>query len=48
LYAMVVESLVVLDRSLFIKEKIPDSNVKIVNLFDPYISPRNFAIVAEK
>jgi hypothetical protein len=48
LVSTVVETLIILDRSLFIKEKVEESTVKIVPIFDPFISPRNLAIVAEK
>ncbi|OXA41652.1 Protein RRNAD1 [Folsomia candida] len=48
LVANVVETLVILDRSLFIKENLPDAHVQIVALFDPEISPRNLAIISER
>jgi len=48
LIASVVESLVVLDRALFIKEKDKSASVEVVPLFDPHLSPRNFAIISHK
>lgn len=48
LIANVVETVVVLDRALFVKENVKDGRVNIITLFDPVLSPRNFAIVAER
>jgi len=48
LIANVVETVVVLDRALFVKERVKNVYVKIVPLFDPVLSPRNFAIIAER
>lgn len=48
LVANVVETLVIIDRGLFIKENIIDSKVQIAALFDPKISPRNLAIISER
>ncbi|XP_028406922.1 protein RRNAD1-like isoform X2 [Dendronephthya gigantea] len=48
LMAPVVEGLVLVDRLIYIKEKLPEINARIFRLFDPDISPRNLAIIAEK
>jgi len=44
--AAVTESLVVLDRWMFVKENLPDGHVIVHRLFDSEISPRRWAVVA--
>ena len=44
--AAVVESLLVLDRWMFVKENMSDGQVILHKLFDSEISPRRWAIVA--
>lgn len=44
--AAVVESLLVLDRWMFVKENMSDGHVILHKLFDSEISPRRWAIVA--
>ncbi|ODM91699.1 Protein RRNAD1 [Orchesella cincta] len=48
LTANVVETAVLLDRSLFVKEQVPNSNVEIIPIFNPNVGPRNLAIVCVK
>ncbi|KAL8142289.1 hypothetical protein V2J09_015321 [Rumex salicifolius] len=44
----VVETLLLLDRVLFLQEQGGSFNVDILPIFDPVISPRNVAIIARK
>ncbi|XP_055856677.1 probable methyltransferase-like protein 25 [Episyrphus balteatus] len=46
-FAPVLETLIILDRLLFLREKGFDSSY-VIPLFDPVISPRHFCIVAMK
>ena len=44
--AAVAETLLVLDRWMYVKENLPQGHVILHGLFDPEISPRQWAIVA--
>lgn len=44
----VVESAILLDRIIFLKTSNLCSNLALVQLFDPLISPRCYAIIAIK
>eukprot|EP01065_Artemidia_motanka_P052921 TRINITY_DN9680_c1_g1_i1.p1 TRINITY_DN9680_c1_g1~~TRINITY_DN9680_c1_g1_i1.p1 ORF type:complete len:465 (+),score=137.17 TRINITY_DN9680_c1_g1_i1:59-1453(+) len=47
--AKCIESLVVADRALWLREAVPDlAGLSVVTLFDPLVSPRNLAIVATR
>lgn len=47
--AMVVETLLLLDRAIYLHESLPaGSQVSLHVLFDPLLSPRSTAIVAKK
>lgn len=46
-FAPVIETLILLDRLLFLREK-NISNSFLVKMFDPVVSPRCFAVVALK
>jgi len=48
LLAPVVESVVLLDRLLFIREQPDTESARLVKLFDPVTSPRCYALVATK
>ncbi|CAL8108792.1 unnamed protein product [Orchesella dallaii] len=48
LSANIIETAVLIDRSLFVKEQAPNSNVEILPIFDPNIGPRNLAILCVK
>lgn len=49
LYAKIVETLILLDRYLFLLESAEDGDeVYLVKMFDDVISPRNYALVAIK
>ncbi|GAB2233464.1 hypothetical protein Drorol1_Dr00002687 [Drosera rotundifolia] len=43
-----LETLVLLDRVLFLQEQRPSDVIDIVPIFDPVLSPRNMAIIARK
>ena len=44
----VVESLLLIDRVLYIREQVPGAVVNLLPIFDPIVSPRNIAIVSMK
>jgi hypothetical protein len=46
--ASCVESLIVMDRLLFLHEQESTEEVSLVQLFDPAVSPRCFAVTATK
>ncbi|CAN8293048.1 unnamed protein product [Cochlearia groenlandica] len=46
--AAVVETLILLDRLLFLQEQGGSMNVVMLPIFDPNISPRNVAIIAKR
>ncbi|XP_046839091.1 LOW QUALITY PROTEIN: methyltransferase-like protein 25B, partial [Xenia sp. Carnegie-2017] len=48
LMAPLVEGLLLVDRLMFIEENCFDSTCRITKLFDPRISPRNFALLSQK
>jgi len=48
LLGAVVETLILLDRIIYLRENLPSARVAVIPLFDPYLSPRNSAIVALK
>lgn len=43
-----VETYLLLDRLLFLQEQGDGVEVRMVPLFDPLLSPRNVAIIAQK
>lgn len=46
--APVVEAAIILDIATFLQEKSVSSKIKIIQLFDSAVSPRNYAIIAQK
>lgn len=44
----VLETVLLLDRLLFLQEQGSSLNVDMLPIFDPVISPRNVAIIARK
>ena len=46
--APVIESAIILDKVLFMQKSKVCTKLKVVQLFDPLLSPRNWAIIATK
>jgi hypothetical protein len=44
----VIEGLLLRDRALYIEERCPEASCRLVPLFDPRVSPRFVAVVAQK